>query len=82
MQLLWQVSREQFSQIRTYPSGKSAVTEYEVNDLLSYALSLNLHRRHLTASQRATLAAEIASLDLGANQHGEDQNQSGCGSGG
>jgi ParB-like chromosome segregation protein Spo0J len=46
-------------------------TEYEGDDPLGYVLSLNLHRRHLTASQRAALAAEIANLDLGANQHTE-----------
>ena len=41
-------------------------TEYEGDDPLSYVLSLNLHRRHLTASQRAALAVEIANMESGA----------------
>jgi len=63
-----EVTREQFSQLRIYPSGDPGVTEYEGDDPLSYVLSLNLHRRHLTASQRAALATEIANLDLGGDR--------------
>jgi len=42
--------------------------EYEGDDPLGYVLSLNLHRRHLTASQRAALAAEIADMAHGGDR--------------
>lgn len=36
---------------------------------LAFVVSVNVHRRHLTESQRAMAAARIATLPKGANQH-------------
>ncbi|MBX3288390.1 MAG: hypothetical protein KF855_03500 [Acidobacteria bacterium] len=39
------------------------------DDLTSFIVSLNLHRRHLNESQRAMVANRLANLEKGANQH-------------
>jgi hypothetical protein len=43
--------------------------EYTGGDALAYVISLNMKRRHLDESQRAMVAAKIAKLPRGANQH-------------
>ena len=46
--------------------------EYEGDDPLGYVLRTNLHRRHLTTSQRAAVAASLANLETGDNQHNSE----------
>lgn len=43
--------------------------DYVGDDPLGFVIGRNLHRRHLTDKQRADVAAKIAALPKGANQH-------------
>jgi len=48
---------------------KVEFVEYEGNDPIGFLLTRNLHRRHLTISQRAYVAARMVTTTLGSNQH-------------
>ena len=48
---------------------KFETTREPQENWLSFIISKNVHRRHLTASQRAAVAAELVTTTLGDNQH-------------
>ena len=45
--------------------------EYDGDDPLAFVLSQNLHRRHLSAGQKAMIAEKVANLRMGDNQYSE-----------
>jgi hypothetical protein len=45
------------------------IVEYRSLDPLGFVVSLNLHRRHLDDAQRAMIAAKLATMKRGDNQH-------------
>jgi hypothetical protein len=44
---------------------------------LAFVVSVNVHRRHLTTQQRAEIAAKIATMNVGDNQHSKKKKQGG-----
>ena len=50
--------------------------KFEGDDPLAFVLSENLHRRHLTASQRAALAAEVANMTWGGDRKSDQGTKS------
>ena len=44
---------------------------HDGDEPIAYVLSRNFHRRHLTQPQRAMVAARVANLEVGANQHSQ-----------
>jgi ParB-like chromosome segregation protein Spo0J len=50
--------------------------EYPGGDPVAYIMSANVQRRHLTTAQRAAFAAELASMQLGSNQHSKKEGTS------
>lgn len=46
-----------------------SVDSYDGGDPLGFVIASNLHRRHLSVSQRAMIGAKIANLAVGSNQY-------------
>jgi hypothetical protein len=44
----------------------------DASDPYIYVISHNLHRRHLTESQRSMVAGKLATLNVGSNQHSKE----------
>ncbi len=44
---------------------------HDGDEPIAYVFSRNFHRRHLTQPQRAMVAARVANLEVGANQHSQ-----------
>jgi hypothetical protein len=54
-------------------SVKPVYKKYTGDDPLGFVIRANLHRRHLTTSQRTMVAANLANLERGDNQHASEE---------
>ena len=52
--------------------------EYDGDRPLEFVIGLNLHRRHLTESQRAMVAGRLANMGRGSNQHTKQASIEAC----
>lgn len=53
--------------------------EGEPEELVPFVMSLNLHRRHLTTSQRSLVAARLANMERGGDRKSEEIKAQNCG---
>lgn len=63
------------NRLRACEELKVKPTRYDLpkdTDPVAWVLSHNFHRRHLNASQRSMIAARLANLPVGANQHSKE----------
>ena len=59
--------------------GELTFKEFDGESPLTYIVSLNSHRRHLTPAQRSTIAVKhIEMLEVGDNQHREKEGGQHC----